>query len=393
MGTVPVTGFPTNQWVHRAKQLWQCGENVYLAGLNEDGTHHQTKYLRREDYLPLGTTIHMAGRTFRVDTVNFDKDSVTLQDVALAEMRMPIFREEPLAVVRELYEQEQNIPQLSDEELDELPISTVIDGKVQTFPDAAALDEALNAEPAPEPAGNFHITDDDLGIGGPKQKYARNIEAIRTLFQLEEEHRGATAEEQQVLSQYVGWGGLADAFDPDKDNWTKEYAELKGLLSEDEYAAARSSTLNAHYTSPVVIRSIYDAVEKMGFQSGNILEPSMGVGNFFGMLPDSMQSSRLYGVELDSITGRIAKKLYPQADITVAGFETTDRRDFYDLAVGNVPFGQYKVNDKAYNKLGFSIHNYFFAKAIDQVRPGGIVAFVTSRYTMDSKDSLSLIHI
>ena len=393
LGTVPVTGFPTNQWVHRAKQLWQCGENVYLAGLNEDGTHHQTKYLRREDYLPLGTTIHMEGRTFRVDTVNFDKDSVTLQDVALAEMRMPIFREEPLAVVLELYEQEQNIPQLSDEELDELPISTVIDGKVQTFPDAAALDEALNAEPAPEPAGNFHITDDDLGIGGPKQKYARNIEAIRTLFQLEEEHRGATAEEQQVLSQYVGWGGLADAFDPDKDNWTKEYAELKGLLSEDEYAAARSSTLNAHYTSPVVIRSIYDAVEKMGFKSGNILEPSMGVGNFFGMLPDTMQDSRLYGVELDSITGRIAKKLYPQADITVAGFETTDRRDFYDLAVGNVPFGQYKVNDKAYNKLGFSIHNYFFAKAIDQVRPGGVVAFVTSRYTMDSKDSTARKHM
>ena len=457
LGTVPVIGFPRDQWAHRAKQLWQCGENVYLAGLNEDGTHHQTKYLRREDYLPLGATIHMEGRTFRVDTVNFDKDSVTLQDVALAEMRMPIFREEPLALVRELYEQEQDVmehplpdykvgdnvivdlptrtiegkigyvgetdvridtstqgqswdnevinkqqfedglrqvtPELTDEELDALPISAVMDRKVQTFPDAATLDEALNAEPAPEPAGNFHITDDDLGVGGPKQKFARNIEAIRTLFKLEEEHRGATAEEQQVLSQYVGWGGLADAFDPGKDSWAKEYAELKGLLSEDEYAAARSSTLNAHYTSPVVIRSIYDAVEKMGFQSGNILEPSMGVGNFFGMLPDSMQSSRLYGVELDSITGRIAKKLYPQADITVAGFETTDRRDFYDLAVGNVPFGQYKVNDKAYNKLGFSIHNYFFAKAIDQVRPGGVVAFVTSRYTMDSKDSTARKHM
>ena len=457
LGTVPVTGFPRDQWAYRAKQLWQCGENVYLAGLNEDGTHHQTKYLRREDYLPLGATIHMEGRTFRVDTVNFDKDSVTLQDVALAEMRMPIFREEPLALVRELYEQEQEVmehplpdykvgdnvivdlptrtiegkigyvgetdvridtsaqgqswdnevinkqqfedglrqvtPELTDEELDALPISAVMDRKVQTFPDAATLDEALNAEPAPEPAGNFHITDDDLGVGGPKQKFARNIEAIRTLFKLEEEHRGATAEEQRVLSQYVGWGGLADAFDPGKDSWAKEYAELKGLLSEDEYAAARSSTLNAHYTSPVVIRSIYDAVEKMGFQSGNILEPSMGVGNFFGMLPDSMQSSRLYGVELDSITGRIAKKLYPQADITVAGFETTDRRDFYDLAVGNVPFGQYKVNDKAYNKLGFSIHNYFFAKAIDQVRPGGVVAFVTSRYTMDSKDSTARKHM
>ena len=393
LGTVPVTGFPGDQWAHCAKQLWQCGENVYLAGLNEDGTHHQTKYLRREDYLPLGTTVHMEGRAFRVDNVNFDKDSVTLQDVALAELRMPIFREEPLAVVRELYEQEQNIPQLSDEELDAPPISAVIDGKMQTFPDAAALDEALNAEPTLEPAGNFRITDEHLGEGGAKQKYARNIEAIRTLFKLEQEHRGATAEEQQVLSQYVGWGGLADAFDPSKDSWAREYAELKGLLSEDEYAAARSSTLNAHYTSPVVIRSIYDAVEKMGFQSGNILEPSMGVGNFFGMLPDTMADSRLYGVELDSITGRIAKKLYPQADITVAGFETTDRRDFYDLAVGNVPFGQYKVNDKAYNKLGFSIHNYFFAKAIDQVRPGGIVAFVTSRYTMDSKDSTARKHM
>ena len=280
-------------------------------------------------------------------------------------------------------------PEPSDEELDELPISAVMDGEMQTFPDAAALDEALNAAPA----GNFRITDDHLGEGGAKQKYARNIEAIRTLFRLEEEHRGATAEEQQVLSQYVGWGGLADAFDPGKDSWAKEYAELKGLLSEDEYAAARSSTLNAHYTSPTVIRGIYDAVERMGFRSGNILEPSMGVGNFFGMLPDTMQDSRLYGVELDSITGRIAKKLYPQADITVAGFETTDRRDFYDLAVGNVPFGNYKVNDKAYNKLGFSIHNYFFAKALDQVRPGGVVAFVTSRYTMDSKDSTARKHM
>ena len=556
LGTVPVTGFPSDQWAHRAKQLWQYGENVYLAGLNEDGTHHQTKYLRREDYLPLGATVHMEGRAFRVDNVNFDKGSVSLQDVALAEMRMPIFREEPLALVRELYEQEQDVmehplpdykvgdnvivdlptrtiegkigyvgetdvridtsahgqswdnevinkqqfeqglrqsataqrvdkmlaqaeaiakesevpeyerfsvrkvvdgkmplfaiwddlyddyyetnhavpqfsdekqaesylenlkkevadreaaewlkvehakfladkdePEPSDEELDELPISTVIDGEVQTFPDAAALDKAVNAEPESEPVGNFHITDEHLGEGGAKQKYARNIEAIKTLFQLEQEHRGATAEEQQVLSQYVGWGGLADAFDPNKDGWAKEYTELKGLLSEDEYAAARSSTLNAHYTSPTVIRGIYDAVERMGFRSGNILEPSMGVGNFFGMLPDSMADSRLYGVELDSITGRIAKMLYPQADITVAGFETTDRRDFYDLAVGNVPFGNYKVNDKAYNKLGFSIHNYFFAKAIDQVRPGGVVAFVTSRYTLDSKDSTARKHM
>lgn len=465
LGTVPVTGFPSNQWVYRAKQLWQRGENVYLAGLNEDGTHHQTKYLRREDYLPLGATVHMEGRAFRVDTVNYDRGNVTLQDVALAEMRMPVFREEPLALVRELYEEqdmmESPLPdyKVGDNAIVDLPTRT-IEGKigyvgetdvridtsaqgqswdnevinkrqfehglrqneqVTTQPDdtvktvaiypaeenrmpydiviqtigskSPALDAVEPERSTLELAGNFRITDDHLGEGGAKQKYARNIEAIRTLFRLEEEHRGATAEEQQVLSQYVGWGGLADAFDPGKDSWAKEYAELKGLLSEDEYAAARSSTLNAHYTSPVVIRSIYDAVEKMGFRSGNILEPSMGVGNFFGMLPDSMADSRLYGVELDSITGRIAKMLYPQADITVAGFETTDRRDFYDLAVGNVPFGQYKVNDKAYNKLGFSIHNYFFAKAIDQVRPGGVIAFVTSRYTMDSKDSTARKHM
>ena len=465
LGIVPVTGFPSDQWVYRAKQLWQCGENIYLAGLNEDGTHHQTKYLRREDYLPLGTTIHMEGRAFRVDTVNFDKGSVSLQDVALAEMRIPVFREEPLALVRELYEEqdmmESPLPdyKVGDNVIVDLPTRT-IEGKIgyvgetdvridtsaqgqswdnevinkQQFEDGLRQNEQVTTQPddtvktvaiypaeenrvpydiviqtigsksptldAVEPeqstlelAGNFRITDDHLGEGGAKQKYARNIEAIRTLFKLEQEHRGATAEEQQVLSQYVGWGGLADAFDPGKDSWAKEYAELKGLLSEDEYSAARSSTLNAHYTSPTVIRGIYDAVERMGFQSGNILEPSMGVGNFFGMLPDAMADSRLYGVELDSITGRIAKKLYPQADITVAGFETTDRRDFYDLAVGNVPFGQYKINDKAYNKLGFSIHNYFFAKAIDQVRPGGIVAFVTSRYTMDSKDSTARKHM
>ena len=361
---------------------------------------------KERDYR-VGDTIRLDGKDFTVETVG--TLNIQLRD---PDEVYPVARSESKENLERLLRQPDNIhlhnltvnltpahepdedkPPLTDEELDELPISTVMDGKVQTFPDAAALDEALNAEPAPEPAGNFRITDDHLGEGGAKQKYARNIEAIRTLFKLEEEHRGATAEEQQVLSQYVGWGGLADAFDSGKDSWAKEYVELKGLLSEDEYAAARSSTLNAHYTSPTVIRGIYDAVERMGFRSGNILEPSLGVGNFFGMLPDSMADSRLYGVELDSITGRIAKMLYPQADITVAGFETTDRRDFYDLAVGNVPFGNYKINDKAYNKLGFSIHNYFFAKAIDQVRPGGVVAFVTSRYTMDSKDSTARKHM
>ena len=252
----------------------------------------------------------------------------------------------------------------------------------------AQIEQSIATREAPPvPAVNFHITDDHIGEGGPKQKFARNIEAIETLFQLENENRNATPEEQEILSNYVGWGGLADAFDPDKGNWAQEYTTLKNLLSEDEYAAARASTLNAHYTSPTVIRSIYDAVGQMGFETGNILEPAMGIGNFFGMLPPEMQSSRLYGVELDSITGRIAQKLYPNAEIKVAGFETTDRRDFYDLAVGNVPFGNYKVSDKPYDKLGFSIHNYFFAKALDQVRPGGVVAFVTSRFTLDSKNS------
>ncbi len=237
------------------------------------------------------------------------------------------------------------------------------------------------------PAQNFRITDDDLGVGGAKTRYGWNVAAIRTLRALEAEDRSATLQEQETLSRYVGWGGIPQAFDAQNEDWRREYAELKALLSETEYVSARASTLNAHYTSPAVIRAIYDAVEQMGFRTGNILEPAMGVGNFFGLLPESMAGSRLYGVELDSITGRIARQLYPEADITVAGFETTDRRDFFDLAVGNVPFGNYQVNDKAYNKLGFSIHNYFFAKAIDQVRPGGVVAFVTSRYTMDAKDS------
>ena len=454
LGKVKVTGFLRGEWVAKSQKLWAEGNSIYLAGQSEDGTHHQTKHLRKEDYLPIGSIIKLDGRDFRVDHVNFMFKSVSLQDMDLTNSGQPIFRVERLPHIRELYEQQQDeivdvppekaidykvgdevvvdLPTRTiegkigyvgetdvridtsahgqswdnevlnkrqfedglrrdeptpDEELNKLPISTEVNGEWQTFPNAAAANEALNVEPVPEAAGNFHITDDNLGIGGPKQKFARNIEAIQTLRTLEQEHRGATAEEQQVLSQYVGWGGLADAFDPNKENWSTEYTQLKGLLTEEEYAAARASTLNAHYTSPIVIRAIYDAVERMGFQSGNILEPSMGVGNFFGMLPDSMADSRLYGVELDSITGRIAQKLYPQADITVAGFETTDRRDFYDLAIGNVPFGQYKVNDKAYNKLGFSIHNYFFAKTIDQIRPGGVIAFVTSHFTMDSKDS------
>lgn len=246
--------------------------------------------------------------------------------------------------------------------------------------------ERLKTDDVPPPE-NFRISDDNLGIGGAKAKFHMNMEAIRTLKQIEAENRQATPDEQEVLSKYVGWGGLADAFDDTKENWRNEYAELQAALTTDEYAAARSSTLNAHYTSPTVIKAIYEAVGNMGFTAGNILEPSMGIGNFFGLLPEDMSGSKLYGVELDSITGRIAKQLYPKADITVAGFETTDRRDFFDLAVGNVPFGNYKVNDKAYNKLNFSIHDYFFAKTLDQVRAGGVIAFITSRYTMDKEST------
>lgn len=247
------------------------------------------------------------------------------------------------------------------------------------------VDEPEYTPPTQPLAENFRITDDHLGEGGAKTKFRRNMDAINLLKELEFEGRQATQEEQEVLSQYVGWGGLADAFDESKPNWADEFQELSTALSPEEYEAARSSTLNAHYTSPTVIKAIYETIGNMGFRAGNILEPSMGIGNFFGLLPEEMQKSRLYGVELDSITGRIAKQLYPNANITVAGFETTDRRDFFDLAVGNVPFGQYQVNDRAYNKLGFSIHDYFFAKTLDLVRPGGVIAFVTSRYTMDKQ--------
>ena len=277
-----------------------------------------------------------------------------------------------------------------DEVLDEHPVSIQVNGEWQTFPNARAAEEAAYGEYKDNlrrTAENFRITDDHLGEGGPKAKFHANVNAIRLLKELEAAGQQASPEQQEVLSQYVGWGGLADAFDPEKPAWAAEYTQLKELLTPEEYTAARGSTLNAHYTSPTVIRAIYETVGRMGFETGNILEPSCGVGNFFGMLPEEMRNSRLYGVELDSISGRIAKQLYPKADITVAGFETTDRRDFYDLAIGNVPFGQYQVRDKAYDKLNFSIHNYFFAKALDQVRPGGVVAFVTSRYTMDAKDS------
>lgn len=333
----------------------------FIKMVEADAQRIADEQFANEHLIPRESTFEIDGRRFVVDSVNLDFGSVSLQDVTFQNATgFPIFRSESIEFMRRLVE-------ISEAQRSaELPA------------------EPTTAEPKPE-LHNFQITDDHLGEGGAKAKFRMNMDAINLLKELEFDGRQATPEEQVILSKYVGWGGLADAFDETKDNWKNEFAELYATLSPEEYAAARSSTLNAHYTSPTVIKAIYEAVGNMGFETGNILEPSMGVGNFFGCLPEAMQNSKLYGVELDSITGRIAKQLYPKADITVAGFETTDRRDFYDLAIGNVPFGQYQVNDRAYNKLGFSIHDYFFAKALDQVRPGGVVAFVTSRYTMDKQ--------
>ena len=345
-----------------------------------------------------------------IRTLRFDEPEHDPPSAEPAEPEPPAMSEEEALLLEQegraaLSEMGEFVPDFDDAisqaEIDEPPthrpaVSISIDGEWQGFPSAGAAEQAAYADfkaASHRNAQNFHITDDALGVGGAKAKFRANMAAIHLLQELEFEGLQASPEQQEILSRYVGWGGLADAFDESKDNWKAEFAELYAALSPEEYAAARASTLNAHYTSPTVIRAIYDAVENMGFQTGNILEPSMGVGNFFGMLPESMKSSRLYGVELDSITGRIAKQLYPKADITVAGFETTDRKDFFDLAVGNVPFGQYQVSDRAFDKLGFSIHNYFFAKALEQVRPGGVVAFVTSRYTMDAKDSAARKYI
>ena len=345
-----------------------------------------------------------------IRTLRFDEPEHDPPSAEPAEPESPAMSEEEALLLEQegraaLSEMGEFVPDFDDAisqaEIDEPPthrhaVSISIGGEWQGFPSADAAEQAAYADfkaASHRNAQNFHITDDALGVGGAKAKFRANMAAIRLLQELEFEGLQASPEQQEILSRYVGWGGLADAFDESKDNWKDEFAELYAALSPEEYAAARASTLNAHYTSPTVIRAIYDAVENMGFQTGNILEPSMGVGNFFGMLPESMKSSRLYGVELDSITGRIAKQLYPKADITVAGFETTDRKDFFDLAVGNVPFGQYQVSDRAFDKFGFSIHNYFFAKALEQVRPGGVVAFVTSRYTMDAKDSAARKYI
>lgn len=461
LGKVEVSGFPREQWASQAMRLWKQGENVYLSGQQEDGTHAKTKYFRREEYLPVNTIVELDDREFRVDSVNFEQGTVSLQDMTLAkEARYPIFRTELLEYIRHLYEQtdvpmeeaveitvftalhnagvayEDFSPEQMDViysvaesggELEELlnpdfpPEQMQLIADVQNRTDAisrAAAEEALEpliqqpmtpaevnharrqhnlplengaveqpALPKQEPI-NFHIEDNDLGAGGPKTKYKANVEAIRLLKTLDVEQRQATAEEQEILSRYVGWGGIPQAFDENNADWSKEYAELQSLLTADEYKEARASTLNAFYTSPTVIKAMYEALGNMGLSKGNVLEPSCGVGNFMGLVPDSMEKIRMYGVELDSISGRIAQQLYQKNKIAVQAFETMRFPDsFFDCVVGNVPFGNYKVPDKRYDRHNFLIHDYFIAKSLDLVRPGGVVAVVTSSGTMDKKDS------
>ena len=462
LGKVDVSGFPREQWASQAMKLWKQGESVYLSGQQEDGTHAQTKYFRREEYLPVNTIIELDDREFRVDSVNFKQGTVSLQDMTLAkEARYPIFRTEPLEYIRHLYEQadvpmkeaiettvftalhnagvayEDFSPEQMDViysvaesggELEELlnpdfsPEQMQLIADVQTRTDAihrSAADDAVKpltskpmtpeevnharrqhnlpldsgaeteqpAQPKQEPM-NFRITDDDLGAGGAKTKFKANIEAIRLLQTLDAEQRQATAEEQEVLSRYVGWGGIPQAFDEKNADWAKEYAELKSLLPADEYSEARASTLNAFYTSPTVIKAMYEALSNMGLSKGNVLEPSCGVGNFMGLVPESMENIKMYGVELDNVSGRIAQQLYQKNKIAVQGFETMQFPDsFFDCVVGNVPFGNYKVPDKRYDRHNFLIHDYFIAKSLDLVRPGGVVAVVTSSGTMDKKDS------
>ena len=469
-GHVMVTGFPANQWVYYSRQLWSKGENVCLYGEQKDGTHLQIKYLSGKDYLPIDATVHIDGREFRVDAVDFERGKVSLQDMTMArEARYPLFREEPVEFVRALYEQEEPQFDFATEEqvfiaiqqsryayedfsgeqmdviyaagqknLNLLPMPNpdfsveqmqliadiedrvrknervAYDGMLLPLTGHVMTPEEINAarkenrlplepftqtdELSEEPEApvqpataqekhNFHITDDDLGAGGPKAKFRANMDAIHLLKTLEAEGRLATAEEQEVLSRFVGWGGISQAFDPDNASWAKEYAEVKAALTPEEYREARASTLNAFYTSPTVIKAMYAALEQMGLRTGNVLEPACGIGNFMGLVPQSMEELKMYGVELDSISGRIARQLYQKNQIAVQGFETMEFPDsFFDCAIGNVPFGDYKVLDKRYDRYNFLIHDYFIARSLDLVRPGGVVAVITSSGTMDKQN-------
>ncbi len=336
-----------------------------------DGQAGEAEKQPAEKEIAVGVEFAIEDRRYIIDAINEEAGTVSLRDITFKQNTgFPIFRRESIEYVRSILAQSKE------------PIwRKTKSGEVSKV----IID--LMPETPKQPRVNFVITDDDLGHGGQKTKYGYNVAAIRLLNQLEEQNRLAMPEEQEILSRYVGWGGLPQVFDEQNSQWAKEYAELKELLDEDEYISAQASTLNAHYTSPTVIKAMYACLANMGFQTGNILEPACGIGNFFGLVPESMTKSKLYGIELDSITGRIAKQIYQQVNIAVQGFEETNLPDsFFDLAIGNVPFGSYGIADKKYDKHKFYIHDYFFAKTLDKVRPGGIIAFVTSKGTMDKQN-------
>ena len=399
MGTVSVTGMPFGRWGVAAKALTENGHDIYFAEPAEQGGYEVVKELdgrRDEPSYQVGDTVYLGNTAFLIEEIT--DTHVNLRDPTLL---YPISRVERRDTFEQMLAEDTRNDELFYKQTDAMPAESenfVLTEEAPSDPATQQPQEEIRLhnlvidltgqeterkEAEPYKAQNFHITDDHLGEGGAKTKYAFNIAAIQTLKQIEAEGRQATPQEQETLSKYVGWGGLPQAFDAENASWQKEYQQLKSLLTDEEYAAARSSTLNAHYTSLVVIRAMYEALDSMGFQDGNVLEPACGVGNFFGMLPESMSQSRLYGVELDSITGRMARQLYPDARIEITGFEKTNRKDFFDVAVGNVPFGNYKVADRAFDKYGFLIHDYFLAKTLEQVRPGGVIAFITSKGTMD----------
>ena len=399
MGTISVTGMPFGRWSVAAKALTENGHGIYFAEPAEQGGYEVVKELdgrRDEPSYQVGDTVYLGNTAFLIEEIT--DQHVNLRDPTLL---YPISRVERRDTFEQMLAEDTRNDELFYRQTDAMPADSENFALTEEAPSDPApqqpqeeirlhnlvIDltgqETERKEAEPYKAQNFHITNDHLGEGGAKTKYAFNIAAIQTLKQIEAEGRQARPDEQEILSRYVGWGGLPQAFDAENASWQKEYQQLKSLLTDEEYAAARGSTLNAHYTSPVVIRAMYEALASMGFQDGNVLEPACGVGNFFGMLPESMSQSRLYGVELDSITGRMARQLYPDARIEITGFEKTNRKDFFDVAVGNVPFGNYKVADRAFDKYGFLIHDYFLAKTLEQVRPGGVIAFITSKGTMD----------
>ena len=399
MGTVSVTGMPFGRWSVAAKAMTENGYGIYFAEPAEQGGYKVVKELdgrRDEPSYQVGDTVYLGDTAFLIEEIT--DTHVNLRDPTLL---YPISRVERRDTFEQMLAEDTRNDELFYRQTDAMPAESenfVLTEEAPSDPAPQQPQEEIRLhnlvidltgqeterkEAEPYKAQNFRITDDHLGEGGAKTKYAFNIAAIQTLKQIEAEGRQARPDEQEILSRYVGWGGLPQAFDAENASWQKEYQQLKSLLTDEEYAAARGSTLNAHYTSPVVIRAMYEALDSMGFRDGNVLEPACGVGNFFGCLPESMSQSRLYGVELDSITGRMARQLYPDARIEITGFEKTNRKDFFDVAVGNVPFGNYKVADRAFDKYGFLIHDYFLAKTLEQVRPGGVIAFITSKGTMD----------